>query len=449
MTDTSVKRNHCVKFRERSRPALVLWCPILFISCMTSAAQQAGEPQELPFKLQVNVNKIPVTVVVRDKQGRAVDGLKLEDFQVFDNDKPHPISAFTVLRRAATEVSPDSNTTGAQPPPAPASAASQSSTPTQRFILFLFDDMHLKPEEMAQAQRGAASVLDSSLSAKDIAAVVSLSGKTNTGLTRDRARLHDAIMNMQSRSLYKSDRAECPNIDYYEADLIENKRDSVATQDAVQKVLNCEASLDPTYQRNVAENEADSAARRALALGHQDVQSTYAAISAFVRTMATLPGDRLMILVSPGFLRIEQEMLNAESRLMDLAAESNVTISAVDARGLYTATLAASDRSPALGGPSLLQATDYGRSSMKLAEEPMAELAAATGGTFFQSRNDLGEGFKSLTEAPEVVYLLELSLDNVKPDGSFHRLKVKVDREGLLVQARHGYVIPKPEKTKK
>ncbi len=42
----------------------------------------------------------------------------------------------------------------------------------------------------------------------------------------------------------------------------------------------------------------------------------------------------------------------------------------------------------------------------------------------------------------------ELSLDNVKPDVTFHPLKVKVNRDGLQLQARRGYLMPKPEKAK-
>ena len=54
-----------------------------------------------------------------------------------------------------------------------------------------------------------------------------------------------------------------------------------------------------------------------------------------------------------------------------------------------------------------------------------------------------------MTDAPEVMYILELSLDGVKPDGAYHRVNVKVDREGLQVQARQGYSAPKQEKNKK
>jgi len=84
-----------------------------------------------------------------------------------------------------------------------------------------------------------------------------------------------------------------------------------------------------------------------------------------------------------------------------------------------------------------------------LQEDIMAELADGTGGSFFHNSNDLKGGLESLTAAPEFLYVLQVSLDGVKPDGRFHRLTVKIDREGLRLQARRGYFAPKPEKTKK
>ena len=47
---------------------------------------------------------------------------------------------------------------------------------------------------------------------------------------------------------------------------------------------------------------------------------------------------------------------------------------------------------------------------------------------------------------PEYVYMLELSLDHVKADGSYHRLKVKVAGEDFEVRARRGYFAPMQEK---
>jgi len=159
--------------------------------------------------------------------------------------------------------------------------------------------------------------------------------------------------------------------------------------------------------------------------------------------MAKLPGQRTLILVSPGFLSITPEALNWESQIMDLAAQSNVTINALDARGLYTGVTDISERGAGqIIDPSRLAA-------MTRAEGVMSELANGTGGAFFHNNNDLGAGFTSLTDGPEVVYMLELSLDGVKPDGAYHRVKVKVDRDGVQVQARQGYSAPKQEKNKK
>jgi VWFA-related protein len=82
-------------------------------------------------------------------------------------------------------------------------------------------------------------------------------------------------------------------------------------------------------------------------------------------------------------------------------------------------------------------------------ENVMAELADATGGTYFHNSNDLDAGLKAVTAFPECVYTLELALDGVKQNGSYHRLSVKVDREGAQLQARHSYFAPKPDKKKK
>jgi VWFA-related protein len=135
----------------------------------------------------------------------------------------------------------------------------------------------------------------------------------------------------------------------------------------------------------------------------------------------------------------------AKSEILELAARSDVVVSALDARGLYTSEMDASQR----GGSSSKdvmtgQHSQYQRTAMNLNENIMAELASGTGGTFFHNSNDLEGGFKNLTEAPEYMYLLEFSPGSQKPDGKYHPLKVFVDKEKMKVQARGGYFESKP-----
>jgi len=228
-----------------------------------------------------------------------------------------------------------------------------------------------------------------------------------------------------------------------------NKHDPIAIEDATRKVLNCNPGINAQTDLDVAQRQADSASMRVLNLARQDVLTTYASIATFVSRMALLPGQRTLILVSPGFLNVEREALDAESRIIDLAAQSNVTINALDSRGLYTTEITASQRSPALGGRSLQVNSAYNSNAQTLAENALAELADGTGGEFFHNSNDLDAGLRELTEALQCIYVLELPLDGVKRNGSYHRLQVKLDRSDVRLQARRGYFIPKPEKEKK
>ena len=87
------------------------------------------EPQPEPTRIVVNVNRVLVPVVVRDKQGNVVADLKKDDFQVFANDKLQPISGFSIEERAATGSNTPSTTSGGadnNTPPASANASPPS-----------------------------------------------------------------------------------------------------------------------------------------------------------------------------------------------------------------------------------------------------------------------------------------------------------------------------------
>ena len=417
----------------------------LLITGALGAAQQPGESSS--FRLQMSVDRLLVPVVVRDMQGNTINDLKQEDFQVFDNGKPRPISGFTVEQRGAAAPT--------QTPPAASEPAQQPGLPG-RITVFLFDDMHLNAEDLAHARTAGMKAINGALTGTDLVAVVSISGAVNTGLTGDRDKLQQGLAQLSPRSLYHPDASDCPYIDYYEADLIENKHDPVAVQDAVQKYINCHPAIAnpsevPGASGNSPNPEALVAASvlRALSVGRQDVMSTLAAIAALINRMGQVPGRRSLVLVSPGFLNVEHESLDVESRIIDLAARSNITVSAMDARGLYTGEMTASQRSPMLGGRSLQMNSEMQRSAMKLSENVMAELADGTGGTFFHNNNDLETGLKELSERPQCLYLLELPIGDVKRNGSLHRLSVKVSRDGAAVSARQSYFVPKPEKPPK
>src|SRR4029079_17992928 len=52
-------------------------------------------PQDPRYKLNVEVELVNVTATVLDEQGKYLDGLKLDDFQVFEDGEEQKISFFS------------------------------------------------------------------------------------------------------------------------------------------------------------------------------------------------------------------------------------------------------------------------------------------------------------------------------------------------------------------
>jgi VWFA-related protein len=413
-------------------------------------------------KIEAKVNVVLVPVVVRDAAGRTIGDLKKENFQVFDRDKPQPISGFSVQGRAAAVGTTDgaakssSAVTGAGNVESTAeknsAAANSVATGVQRrFLVFMFDDMHFEVGQLMRAQALASKMLPESLAPTDMAAIVSLAGR-NSGVTSDQTVLLDAIRKLTVQPIHQHAAHTCPDIDYYQADLIINKHNMQAYDAAVRDTLTC-GHMDPSEYKFIADQLMRMAAAQSLSVGESDVQVSLSTVRDFVRRMAVLPGERTLILISPGFLTVTAEGMTEKSEILDLAARSNVTINSLDVRGLYSTEM----EGGAMGTSSSrdLQSgvrSEYHAATMNLSEDVMAELAQGTGGTFFHNTNDFEGGFKKLAEAPEFVYLLEIPIDGVKPDGTFHPLRVTVDRSGAVVKARRGYFAPapaKPEKEKK
>lgn len=392
-------------------------------SSMASSTSQPQPVSALPphaadpdvhESLRVNVDAVLIPVIVRAQDGSSVDGLTRQDFSIFDDGKPREITGFSVEKRGA-----DPNKSSGQP---------------DRVTVFFFDDMHMSVEQIVPAQKAVLKSLDAALTGTDVAAVVSASGKINSGLTSDREKLAQAVIAVQPRGIYKADSSDCPKIGYYQADLI-RRHNPEAVADALKQVT---LACNPNLPADMAQNIVEQSARRMLTLSEQDVMTAYASLSEFVRRMARLPGQHRLILVSTGFLPIEEEARAAESKLINLAIESNVSISALDARGLYTSSLTASDN---LTDRDPSQVGDYLVTERRLAENTMGELADGTGGDFFHNDNDLDSGMRMLVSQPETMYILQFKPDPPKSNGASHRLSVRVDRDHLEIHARKSYFV--------
>jgi hypothetical protein len=197
--------------------------------------------------------------------------------------------------------------------------------------------------------------------------------------------------------------------------------------------------------QQVAQSLVQAAASRVLSFGERDTRLAFTVLVGAIRRLAAAPGDRSLIFVSSGFF-LADDLRQDETDIMDRAIRANVRISSLNARGLY-ALVPGGDASvgSSPGGSAVLTVKTQYQAESALAEEGvMAELADATGGRYFHNNNDLKAGFGQVAAAPEYVYVLGFSPQNLKLDGTYHALKVKLtNSRGLDLQARRGYYAPK------
>jgi VWFA-related protein len=409
--------------------------------------------EESSVPLRVLVNLVPVRVIVRDAKGHAVSTLRKEDFQLFQDGKPQIISNFSVVTPAS--IGNPVVATSATPAvaPQPGATAPPAFLPPSRFVALLFDDAYINMQDAMQARIAASRYVDSSLAPTDRAAVFTVSGQFQVDFTDDRAKLQAALKGIQPRAVTAAaepSSAECPPMEYYEADAIENQNDAQAISVAIQDALVCmiHTGSAPTGTAQSTQLVAAQALVMAAALrkseeGHQETEAVFRRLREILGRMAALPGQRNIVLISPGFIfpNLETEY----SDIIDRAIRQSVFINTLDARGLYTPDLngdisqPTNDPNPAFGGI---------RSSYRLAgqtrqTETLSAFASDTGGWAFHGNNDLGRGLQEVASAPDAYYFLAFVPSNLKFDGHFHSLKVTLaTKDKFAIQARRGYYAP-------
>jgi len=421
---------------------------------------------------------VEVEVVVRDSRGKPIGGLSRDDFEILDSGKKREITAFSVESTVGADAIPLGQTkmdASSPVPPKPSSSVPPERVSVGRSIALFFDDVNTPSSDLAAAKIAATRFIKEALSPGDRVAIFDTSSGKVVQFTSDTNSLIGAIRELQSRPRVSAGGiGSCPRITPYQAYRISNG-DPGALQSAVLEGCKCpghdatdclgvegmsEAQFPSSmsgggqvsggqmqssgYAPGIGQIVAD-VKMQASATWYQAKlvsDSTFAAIRACLQLVATMPGKRVLLVASSGFVSGEWDLL--QDTIVHEALEAGVVINALDAKGLYaeapTRPLNEASEATDLHPMSMIYEARSLGERLDSQDAAMARFAESTGGLFFRNNNDLNLGFYRLGVVPEVSYLLGFPPAN---DGNYHKLRVKLqNKESDFVQARPGYFAP-------
>jgi len=395
-------------------------------------------PPPPPNVLRTQVNLVEIPVVVRDGKHHAVAALKQGDFQIFDAGKKQTITTFSV-ETFTPAAAGEAGTAPVAPAPVPVAQKSEKAEHPPRYVVICFDNLSTKFADLYRTKAAAERFVQNGLAPGDLVTVVTTASSQDTTFTADVSKLVASIEKITPQQRLPEALSTCPRVTPYQAYVIANHLDNetlagVAAEDAACKGLRPGPALEdvntfvPILWEQAKANTAN----------------TLYSIQSVVDALGKMPGRRMLLLASSGFLSGNLEY--QEDELISRAVHAEVVINALDAKGLYAYNPGGRPiDAPAPRGPSqrtaIAEMKTEGR-GMQAQDDGMAVLALGTGGAFYHNSNDLDRGFHELGVLPEVVYVLGFTPEDMTPDGRYHSLKVKLTSGHYTVQARMGYTAP-------
>lgn len=401
--------------------------------------------------VRVNTELVQSDVLVLDKRGQFVEGLKASDFQLKLNGKPRQILFFE--RLAAGSASEENLIATAR---GQLSAEKQNTTTVSldrgRTIVFYLDDYHLSPRSINHVREMITKFIDQQMGANDEIAIITATGQLGflEQLTGERAVLQRAVNKIGHRSFQTTD-AERPPMNEVEALAIVNE-DRRIIDYFVEQLLR---DLGQPQRRQPSplirgRDQYESLVRaRAKSIVDQMSAlntSTLSRFERFVRSSSQVPWQKIVFFVSDGFVMIDNESSNTQlHRITDAATRSGATIYTVDARGLISGVTEAARKLPSDYTGRL---ASMGTRSISASQLPLRTIAVDSGGEPILDTNDPQPELKRALQESSNFYQLAWRPDERETqDRKFQVVEVTLPgKPELTVRVKQGFFLNIAEK---
>jgi len=411
---------------------------LLLAACAWPVSAQTAPPdsraEQAPVVLHSTTRLVQINVIVHNKKGGPVTGLKREDFTVLDQGKEQQIAAFSANSAAPQD-------TASIPPLAPNVFSNRGGTAAANpgsVTVILFDALNTAIQDQFYARQQVLKFLRQ-LQPQDHVAIYVLTTKITVlnEFTQDATSLLQAI---QKFGGYSSPLQDAANPDAKPLDqsiFLTNNPEAEVMASRLRDFLN---AADGKFSDFANINRAET---------------TTGAIEAIANHVARIPGRKNLVWVSASFpisIGFDGETLSQPGREQRTFTEdiehatralnqANMAIYPIDARGLMVSPhYSATNNSPF---STRSRARDLGPDQGNF--DTMIVLADRTGGKASYNTNDIEGAVQRAIADGQYTYTLGFYPTHGKWDGKFHELKVHTNEKGLTLRHRKGYfALPDP-----
>jgi VWFA-related protein len=416
-----------------------------FIGLSAAAfAQKPGEPKPSPPAddvVRVNTNLVQTDVTVVDKHGQVVTGLQSDQFELRVDAKPQPLAfCEEVVAGSADEEKQLSAAREGK-----SRVATEPTAERGQLIFFYVDDLHLSGESWARARSLLLNFVAHKMKPNDRVAIVSASGQVGflQQLTDNKSVLREAISRLSPKSNPETTAGQV-HISEVDANMVANHSDRGLFNYLVIATMREYQMQNPLNAVTMVKNRVQQINQQ----GKTAELATLQGLENLIRSTAQLPGRKVILLISDGFVADIKRSNGAEAiqRIGRQAANVGAVIYALDTRATFFgpgADVSRNDYPDYSGGTAWRSLVES-----KAPQEPLETLADETGGRAYLNANALDEGIGEALSENNAYYLLGWRPDLDGAAEARPRIQISIKgRPDLKVRTRKRFFALKESQT--
>jgi VWFA-related protein len=366
----------------------------------------------VPSVIRASSDLVRIDVEVTDRSGKPIKGLRADQFTVTDDGKRQDISSFSysdiegLESAAAAEDKPIVVPVDNEGPNAPSADAISDQLRDRRLIVLF----------LIRAHDAAAKFVKEQMTKADVVAVVAFSSKliVLANFTNDQATLDKAIAQLTTTSISDLSNPLYAAAENGEYDVQEYTGAAYTPDETEFNVFNTDQKL--------------------------------AAVEGMANILGAFPGRKALVEFTGGITQTGEENRTQLRAATDAANRADVSIYSIDSRGLFATppggdtTANAATGTSMFTGASVFHQTDQREDS----RDTLATLSTDTGGRAFFDLGDLSQALPKIQQDNTGYYLIGYRLGaDVRRDGRWRTVRVKVNAPGAHVRYREGYYAPR------